>query len=142
MRNTATAHATTPVHGAANDGSVRAEILAAYERIKRAFESGDAATIKALVAHDHRTVTPVDGATREVWNIVAAGDLVDYTQTPISEIVVEELAPGVALQHFNAALTGRYQGEPVPAKVAITIIWEQRNGKWLERYFQFTPLRD
>ncbi len=142
MPKTATARVASHHAAAANDGSVRAEVLAAYERIKRAFETGDAAAVEAGASHDHRSVSPVDGAVATVWKHVARGDLKDYTQTPISEIVVEELAPDVALQHFNAAFTGSYRGRPLPAKAAVTIIWEKRHGKWLERYFQHTPLWD
>ncbi len=45
------------------------------------------------------------------------------------------------MQRFDSAMQGSYRGQEVPAKVAITILWERQDGEWRQRFYQQTPLR-
>ncbi len=125
---------------AANDRPVRAEILSSFQQISKAFEEGDAETVKAMTSADHLSLSHYRGPQPDIWRRVAAGDFAGYKQTPLSAIEIVELAPGLVLQRHTAAMRGSCLGKPMPAKVAVAIVWEKRGRRWLQRHYQVTPL--
>ncbi len=147
MRKTTIALATVAAMGLASpavaaSSDTRAEVIAAYEAINDAFERQDLEAIDALRTSDHVSVSSNRNAKPDVTERLARTPLENFKRTPTSEIVVEEIAPGVAVQRFHAAMEGTRNGRPVPSDVVITIIWQQQeDGRWLERLYQHSPLR-
>ncbi len=147
MRKTTIALATVAALGLASpafasSSDTRAEVIQAYEAINDAFERQDLDAINALRTSDHVSVSSSRDATVDVGERLARAPLEDFKRTPTSEIIVEEIVPGVAVQRFQASMEGSRDGRPVPSDVVITIIWQQQeDGRWLERLYQHTPLR-
>ncbi len=135
MPNSAAARATP-----ANDSTAKAEILAAFQRISNAFAEGDGETVKSMTTADHQSVSHYPAPQREIWKRVAAGEFEGYEHRPVSEIEIIELAPGIAVQRHLAATQGTCQGTPMPARIAVVIVWEKRGSKWFQRHFQLTPM--
>jgi uncharacterized protein (TIGR02246 family) len=112
----------------------------AAAELDRAFETGDAETIKSLMTPDHVAVTPYYGAPQTVAEQIASlGDL-EYAQTDAGEPAVTLLGPDVAIRTGIAELKGSYKGKPLPPRVFATEIMVKRDGKWLERLYQATAL--
>ena len=64
----------------------------------------------------------------------------DWSQTIVGGPDVALLAPDVALRTFSAELKGTFQGKKLPSRVFATELLVQRDGKWVERFYQVTTL--
>jgi hypothetical protein len=58
----------------------------------------------------------------------------------VSNVKVSLLGDDAALRTFTADLKGSFKGKPLPAKVFATEILVKREGKWIERFYQVTPM--
>ncbi len=124
----------------AGSGDLRSEILQAYEVVNRAVETADSATLKAKTTADHVSVTSRGQEDTALFERVGDAGLTNFKRDIVSDVVIEELAPGLVLQRFDAEMQGSFAGKPVPERAVVTIIWQQHDGQWLERYYQHTPL--
>ncbi len=114
----------------------------AYSEINQAFETADSETLKSLTTDNHVSVTPSGQKDTPVWKRFGDPGLTDFKRKVVSDVVVEELAPGVVMQRFDAAMQGSFNDVTIPDRAAITIIWQQHEGAWRERFYQHTPLDD
>ncbi len=124
----------------AGQGNLYNEIMQAYQEINQAFIDGDVEGLKRLTTDDHVAVTHAGSADKSVVDRLGDNKLVGFNREIVSDVVVEEIAPGVVIQRFDAEMRGSYNGVPVPEHVAITIIWQQQDGRWVERLYQHTPI--
>ena len=129
-----------PAH--ADDAETIAAINASSNALDAAFGARDVAAIKALMTADHVTVTPYYDGPQTVDDQIASLGELDYGQTFVTEPSVVLLSPDVALRTFTADLKGSFQGEPLPARVFVNETLVLRDGKWIERFFQVTALKD
>jgi Domain of unknown function (DUF4440) len=109
--------------------------------LDEAFEAQDAEAIKALTTPDHMAVTHYYQEPRTVEQQIASLPELKYKQTNLTEPVVTLLGSEVAMRHFTAKLNGSYQGKPLTATVYVTQLMVMRDGKWLERFYQVTDLK-
>lgn len=112
----------------------------AVGELDEAFESQDAATIKALMTSDHIAVAPYYPAPLSVDEQIASLPDLKYDQTTLTQPTVTQLGPDVAVRTLTAKLDGSYKGKPISGKVFITSIMAKQNGKWLEQFYQVTSL--
>jgi ketosteroid isomerase-like protein len=113
----------------------------AVAKLDEAFETRDAAAIKALITPDHVSVTPYYGAPRSVAEVIETLPDLKYEQTDLSEPTVVLLGSDAAMRTVTAKLDGSFKGTPIEAhKVFITAILVKQDGKWLERFYQVTHL--
>jgi cellobiose-specific phosphotransferase system component IIB len=91
-----------------------------------------------LMTPDHVAVTPYFEGPQTIEQEIAALSELDYKETMIGDVNVVLLAPDVAMRTFVADLEGNFKGKPLPARVFVTETLVNRNGQWLERFFQST----
>jgi ketosteroid isomerase-like protein len=116
-------------------------IHASSDALDDAFEKSDVASIKALMTPDHITVTPYYDGPQSVDDQIASLPEPDWKQTIVGDVAVAFLAPDVAMRTFTAGLKGSFKGKPLPKQVYATEILVQRDGKWVERFYQVTTLK-
>ena len=126
---------------AADDAETIAAINASSNALDDAFATRDVAAIRALMTEDHITVTPYYDGPQSVEDQIASLAKLDYGQTFVTEPSVVLLSPDVALRTFTADLTGSFDGSPLPARVFVNETLVNRDGKWIERFFQVTALK-
>ena len=57
------------------------------------------------------------------------------------DVTVTLLGPDAAIRTFIADMKGSYKGKPFAPRVFVTETLVRRDGKWLERQYQTTPLK-
>jgi ketosteroid isomerase-like protein len=113
----------------------------AAAKLDEAFETRDAAAIKALITPDHVSVTPYYGAPRSVAEVIETLPDLKYEQTNLSEPNVVLLGADAAMRTVTAKLDGSFKGKSIEShKVFITAILVKQDGEWLERFYQVTHL--
>jgi hypothetical protein len=105
-----------------------------------AYRTQDAVRHNALLADDYMAIFP-DGTARAgkpTPQDIAAASMSRYT---LSNLHTELLAPGVALVTYAATVEGPSGGQIVHATYSVGNVWVLRNGSWVNRYYQGTPLK-
>jgi hypothetical protein len=64
----------------------------------------------------------------------------NFSEYKISEQRVKFLTQEVALASQHATIKGTYKGKEVPSPVHVTTVWLKRRGKWLQAFYQETPV--
>jgi hypothetical protein len=64
-----------------------------------------------------------------------------YEQTNLTEPTVKLLGPDAAMRTFTAKLDGTLKGESLSARVFVTQIMQKLDGKWREKFYQVTALK-
>lgn len=105
-----------------------------------AFAARDVDAIKSLMTADHISVTPYYDGPQSVDDQIASLPEFDFGQTIVGEPSVVLLAPEVALRTFVADFKGTFKGKPLPGRVFVNETLVNRNGKWIERFFQVTAM--
>lgn len=125
----------------AGQSDLQDQIMQAYQEINQAFTDHDSQTLKRMTSDEHVAVTRSGSHDTPIWKRASEDKLVNFKREIVSDVVIEEIVPGVAIQRFDAEMQGSYNGVPVPERAAITIIWQQQpDGQWVERLYQHTPL--
>lgn len=125
---------------AANRNSVHNQVCQTYWALNRAIAAGEVERVKFFTSNDHRDVTHVGSSSIPLWQRIGKQRVVGYGREIVSDVLVEEIAPGVAMQSFEAKMHGVFEGVPIPERVAVTIIWQKQDGRWVERFYQHTAL--
>ncbi len=126
----------------AADAEMAEELKAARLTLDAAFQNGDGATIKSMVTPDHVGVTsynpgafPTD---EQIANLSKfKGEYFDF-----SENKVDILGPDAVMITFENSLSGTYDGKPLPSRIFVVEIWTRTSGKWLQKYYQETPIAE
>lgn len=134
--------AAAAVPAAAQDAALEQQIMAAYDKLNKAFETRDTETIKAMSTPDHVSITPAFRGGKSLDKTIDAVPKMNITQKPVGDMTIDSLAPDVALQTFKAEMTGTFDGQPVARMLAVTIIWLKEDGAWKERLYQETPFAE
>ncbi len=125
----------------ASDAETFAAINASSNALDEAFAKRDVGAIKSLMTPDHVTVTPYYDGPQTVGDQIASLSELDYGQTIIGKPSIVLLSPDVALRTFIADLKGSFKGKPLPTRAFVNETLVKRDGKWIERFFQITTLR-
>ena len=72
--------------------------------------------------------------------IVADVDLADVTHYEMRDFKAERITDDVALVHFFASFSGTAEGQPIEVKMFIGEVLVKREGRWLVRWFQNSPV--
>jgi hypothetical protein len=115
-------------------------IDASSNALDKAFEDNDKAAIKALMTPDHISVTPYSDGPQTTDEQIESLPELKWDQRIVSNVKVSLLGDDAALRTFTADLKGSFKGKPLPAKVFATEILVKREGKWIERFYQVTPM--
>ncbi len=127
--------------GAQVQGEAGAEkdVRQALIKLNEAFGKGDADTIKAMLTEDHVAVLAVGIRQTRADALRQPADP-KYTAYQTLDLKVTLLSEDVALLTFRAKVKGTYRGAPYPEDNLCSAIWVRRSGRWLERYYQETPV--
>lgn len=125
----------------ASDAETFAAINASSNALDEAFAKRDVGAIKSLMTPDHVSVTPYYDGPQSVADQIASLSELDYGQTIVGKPSIVLLSPDVALRTFIADLNGSFKGKPLPTRVFVNETLVRRDGKWVERFFQITALR-
>lgn len=112
----------------------------AVGELNEAFQTRDAAAIKALMTEDHVTVTPYYGTPQAVSDQIASLADLKYEQTNLTEPTVVLLGPDAAIWTVTAKLDVTFEGKSLSGKMFLTSVMVKQNGHWLEQLFQVTGL--
>jgi uncharacterized protein (TIGR02246 family) len=118
---------------------VAREVERAVQTIQAAFNRGDAATLRGLMAEDLVTVLPYARFSNaaDLLKVLSAWKYSDYK---IEGLRVKALTGDVALVTYQATIKGTYRGKDVPSPVWVAEVWVKRDGKWLQASYQETPV--
>ena len=125
----------------ASDAETFAAINASSNALDEAFAKRDVEAIKSLMTPDHVSVTPYYDGPQSVADQIASLSELDYGQTIVGKPSIVLLSPDVALRTFIADLKGSFKGKPLPTRAFVNETLVKRDGKWIERLFQITTLR-
>lgn len=125
---------------AAQDDSVLKEVKGLQDKLNEAFKASDVARIKPLVTDDHIGVTSFyDKPLSFAEQIQAVGEST-VTEYSAGRMTLTRLGEDVVQITYHATLTGTYRGKPMPSRVFVSALWVKRAGRWLEHFYQETPL--
>ena len=109
-------------------------------RLDAAFAARDVETMKTLTTRDHIAVVPYSNSPERRGTLLETLPGLEIKQTDPSEPTVVMLGPDSAMRTLTAKFEGSFDGEPIDYKVYITSIMTKKDGKWLESFYQVTPL--
>jgi len=132
--------AVTPPAALSDDAATIAAINASSTALDDAFERQDAEKIRSLMTPDHLAITSYYGAPMGFDEQMKTLPDIEMDQTIKSDVTVTLLGPDAALRSFIVDMKGSYKGKPLPSRMFITETLVRRDGKWLERQYQTTPL--
>ena len=123
------------------DAETIAAINASSNALDNAFAKRDVEAIKSLMTSEHVSVTPYYDGPQSIDDQIASLSELDYGQTIVGKPSIALLAPDVALRTFIADLKGSFKGKPLPSRAFVNETLVKRNGKWVERFYQITTLK-
>jgi hypothetical protein len=123
------------------DAETITAINTASGALHEAFIAKNADSIRSLMMPDHIAVTPYYDGPQTVDEIIASLSDLDYTETVVGEVSVVLLAPDVAKRTYVADWTGSFKGAALPTRVFVNDTLVNRNGEWLERFYQVTAMK-
>ena len=126
----------------ASDADTIAAVNASSNALDAAFAARDVSAIKALMTKDHVSVTPYYDGPQSVDDQIASLPELVYGQKIVDGPNVVLLTPDVALRAFIAELDGSFSGTPLPAHAFVNETLIKQDGKWIERFFQITTLKE
>ncbi len=123
------------------DAETIAAINASSNALDNAFAKRDVEAIKSLMTSEHVSVTPYYDGPQSIDDQIASLSELDYGQTIVGKPSIALLAPDVALRTFIADLKGSFKGKPLPSRAFVNETLVKRDGKWVERFYQITTLK-
>ncbi|MCE9564778.1 MAG: nuclear transport factor 2 family protein [Planctomycetes bacterium] len=104
-----------------------------------AFKVADPEKIKVLLTEDHLSVTSWGGTQTREQSLKTLPDL-KIKEYAAGKLKIMVLGPDAALVTYPLGLKGTYKGKELPATNFASAVWVRKGGKWLEAYYQETPI--
>lgn len=116
------------------------EVEKAITVLNEAFHTRDAGKIKELMTEDHLAVTPYYGGPLDrAGQVKSLADL-QLTEYSAGKMRVTMLGKDAALVTYSLTQKGKFKGKELFGKNFASAVWVRREGKWLESFYQETPL--
>jgi hypothetical protein len=115
------------------------EVQRSVRSIQAAFDKGDRETLRGLMTEDHVSILTYAHSSNAGELLKSLPDY-NFSEYKISEQRVKFLTRAVALASHHATIKGTYKGNAVPSPVHVTTVWLKRRGKWLQAFYQETPV--
>ena len=109
-------------------------------QLDEAFDTQDADTLRELMTQDTLAVLPYRAAPMALDEQISLLPKSKIKQTDLREPTVVMLGPDSAMRTVTAKFEGSIDGKPMDEKVFATSILIKKGGKWLESFYQATPL--
>lgn len=124
----------------ADDAATIKDVERAIAELNNAFAKQDVATIKRLLADDHVAITPYyNGLATKEDQLKNLADL-KMTEYQSSQVKITLVAKDTARITYQLAQKGTYKGKDLHPKNYAAAIWVNRQGMWLEVFYQETAL--
>jgi hypothetical protein len=107
--------------------------------LNEAYLKKDVDTIKRLTGEDLIVVTSSGQRQTRDEELKSLPDLKLGAYTT-EDVRVTTPTKDAAIATFTASVKGSFKGNELPAKMAVVTVWAKRDGKWLEVFYQGTPL--
>ncbi len=127
------------VFAPAQDEVVVRQVAEALQALNNAYLKGDAEAIKRLTGEDLVVVSSSGERQTRDEQLKSLADL-KITDYRIEAVRITTPAKDVAVALFQSTVAGSFKGKELPTRVAVVTVWVNRNGKWLEVFYQGTPL--
>ncbi len=127
-------------HAPQEEEDASKEIEEALAKLNLAFKDRDVAVIKQLTTPDHIAITPFYGEPQaRAEEIKSLPDLkvTEYTEGKFN---VRFLSKEVVLITYPLQVKGTFKGKKLFSKNYASSVWVKRGGKWLEAFYQETPV--
>jgi ketosteroid isomerase-like protein len=131
--------AVTAAVAAPEDDASHKPIIEALRTLNDAYLKKDVEAIKRLTGDDLVVVTSSGHRETREEQLKSLGDL-KLTEYRTDAVRVTMPSKDVAIVMFQSSVTGSFKGKPLPARMAVVTVWVNRGGKWLEVFYQGTPL--
>ena len=115
------------------------DVERAVQAIQAAFNKGDVDALKGLMTEDHVSIMTYAQIYGAASLLKSLGDF-KFSEYKISGLKVKVVAKDVALASHEATIKGTYKGREVPSPVLVTTIWVRHDSKWLQAWYQETPV--
>jgi uncharacterized protein (TIGR02246 family) len=115
------------------------EVERSVQSIQEAFDKGDRETLRGLMTEDHVSIMTYAHSSNAGELMKSLSDY-NFSQYKINDQRVKFLTQEVALASHHATIKGTYKGKEVPSPVHVTTVWLKQRGKWLQAFYQETPL--
>jgi ketosteroid isomerase-like protein len=121
-------------------GGAAHEVEKALAELNEAFAKQDRDAIRRLMTDDHVAVTGYyAGPQTRDEQLKSLGDL-KLTEYKVGKLKVAPLGKEAVLVTYPLSLKGTFRGKAVPARNFASAVWVRQGGRWLERFYQETPL--
>jgi ketosteroid isomerase-like protein len=126
---------------APKDNAAKNQVRSAITTLNTAFERRNASAIRQLMTDDHVSVTAYYGGPMSKAEQLASLPDLNLLEYTAGELQVHFLGKDVALVTYSLTQKGTFKGKKVPPHNYAAAIWVNRNGKWLEAFYQDTPVQ-
>jgi hypothetical protein len=124
----------------ADDAATIKEVERALAELNQAFAKQDVPTIKRLMAEDHVAITPYyNGLATKEEQLKTLAEL-KTSGYKSSQLKIALIAKDTARITYQLSQKGTYKGKELSAISYAAAIWVNRNGMWLEVFYQETAL--
>jgi uncharacterized protein (TIGR02246 family) len=128
------------IDAAAEQNKIQDELLAQEEKLIRAINVKDKATIAKLLADEAVSITAGRGR-QTTEEIVASLEKISFTDYKISEPRTISATPDVAILTYKFSWTGGESGrKPTTTTAYATSVWRKQGGQWRSILYQETPI--
>src|SRR4029453_18254698 len=125
---------------AAQQNKLQDALLAQEEKLIRAINAKDKATITKLLADEAVSITAGRGR-QTTDQIVASLEKISFTDNKITEPKTISVTPDVAILTYKFSWTGAATGQTPKTTTAYgTSVWRKQAGQWRSVFYQETPL--
>jgi len=124
----------------ADDAATKEEVRQAAAVLDKAFTDQDIPLIVSMMTDDHLATTPFY---RKVVTVAEQLDTIGEFKAELFDVTNEDvdlLGGGAAVITFEKSYRGTFMGEPLPERVFVSSLWENVDGKWLQRLYQETAI--
>jgi uncharacterized protein (TIGR02246 family) len=115
------------------------EVERSVRSIQAAFDKKDREALLKLMTDDHESIMTFDHTSNANELLKSLPDY-NFSEYKISEQRIKFVTEEVAFASHHATIKGTFKGKEVPSPVYVTTVWLKRGGKWVEAFYQETPL--
>lgn len=129
----------TVAAAAAQDAALK-DVEKAMNALNDAFKNRDADKIQRLITDNHVAITSYYGGPQNKAEQLKTLPDLKMSEYSSTDVKVTLLDKDTALVTYALTLKGTYKGKELPAKNYAAAVWVLQGGKWLEAFYQETPL--
>lgn len=124
----------------ADEAATKEEVRQAAAVLDQAFVDRNVPLILSMMTEDNLSSTPFY---RKAATVAEQLDTLGEFKAEIFDVTnerVDFLGEGAAVVTFEKSYRGTFNGEPLPERVFASSLWENVDGKWLQRLYQETEI--